>query len=139
MAGVVRDVMTTNPVTIEVGETVHELARRMKENDIGDVVVTDGGTVTGIVTDRDIVVRCVAEGGDPAGGTVRDIASGDLVTVQPDTPVDDAVQLMRARAVRRLPVVENGRCVGVLSVGDLAIERDTDSALADISIAPPNR
>lgn len=139
MAQSIREVMTADPRTVETGATVVEAARAMAQDDIGAVLVTDDGRVTGIVTDRDIVVRCVAEGGDPAGGTVRDIASGDLVTVQPDTPVDDAVQLMRARAVRRLPVVENGRCVGVLSVGDLAIERDTDSALADISIAPPNR
>ena len=86
----------------------------------------------------DIVVRVVAEGRDPRATRIEDIASRDLTAVSPDDPVDRAVELMRERAVRRLPVVKRGKVVGIVSIGDLAVERDPGSALADISAAPPN-
>jgi CBS domain-containing protein len=95
--------------------------------------------VVGIVTDRDIVVRAVAVDLDPAQTMVGDIASPDPVQVAPDQPAADAVQLMRDHALRRLPVCEDGHLVGVLSLGNLATERDPESALADISAAPPDR
>jgi CBS domain-containing protein len=136
----VRDVMTENPREVNVDETIISVARVMRDEDIGAVIVTDAGQIRGLVTDRDIVVRGVAEGLDPKLETIDTIYSGtELVTVDPDTPLDQAVELMRERAVRRLPVVENGKAVGIISIGDLAIALDKDSTLADISASAPNR
>lgn len=138
MAQTLKDLMTPNPLTVSRDTPVDQAARSMRDEGIGDVIVTDGDALCGIVTDRDIVVRAIAEGRDPTTTTVGDICSSDLVTLSPDAGVDEAVTLMRERALRRLPIVENGRPVGVVSIGDLAMERDQDSALADISAAPPN-
>ena len=138
MANTVADVMTENPATIEIDMPVLEAARLMRERDAGAVVVLENGQVSGIVTDRDITIRVVAEGKD-VSTPVRDATStGDLVSVGPDTSIAQAVQLMRGHAVRRLPVVQNNAAVGIVSIGDLAIEQDEDSALADISAAPGN-
>jgi CBS domain-containing protein len=138
MAQTVADVMTSNPATIERQDSVAEAARRMAAKDAGDVIVLDNGTVCGILTDRDIAVRLVAQ--DKPGSTpVAEIVSdADVLTVKPDTALDRAIQLLRTKAVRRLPVVQNGRAVGIVSLGDLAIERDADSALADVSAAQGN-
>jgi CBS domain-containing protein len=133
-----KDLMTPNPLTVSTDTPVVDAARHMRDEGIGDVIVTDGDTVQGIVTDRDIVVRAVADGLDTSTTTVGEICSTDLTTLSPDAKVEEAVTLMRERALRRLPVVENGKPVGIVSIGDLAIERDEDSALADISAAPPN-
>ena len=139
MTEYIRDVMTTNPETLPESTTVREAAETMRANDIGDVVVVDdNGAISGILTDRDIVVRVVAEGRDPRATRIGDIASHELTAASPDDPVDRAVQLMRERAIRRLPVVDKGKPVGIVSIGDLALDRDPDSALADISAAPPN-
>lgn len=138
MAQKVRDVMTSPPVVVSAEASLREVARAMRDADIGTVVVTrrDGETL-GVVTDRDMVVRgFVAD--DAGSKPVEGVCSSELVTVTPDTDTDDAVQLMRRHAVRRLPVVEGDRPVGVVSIGDLAVERDPDSALGDISAAPPN-
>jgi len=138
MAQRLKDVMTPNPVTCPTDATVHEVAKLMKERDIGDVLVMDGSTVTGIATDRDIVVRAVAEGRD--GNTpIGDVASREIVTMTPDDDVTRAVETMRSRAIRQLPVCEGGKAVGIVSLGDLAVERDQNSALANISAAPGNR
>ena len=139
MTEYIRDVMTTNPETLPESTTVREAAETMRANDIGDVVIVDdNGAISGILTDRDIVVRVVAEGRDPRVTRIGDIASHELTAASPDDPVDRAVQLMRERAIRRLPVVDKGKPVGIVSIGDLALDRDPDSALADISAAPPN-
>jgi CBS domain-containing protein len=137
MAQTVRDLMTADPATIESGQRIQDAATLMREVDAGAVVVTEDGRVVGIVTDRDIVVRAGADGKGP-DTPVREACSADLETVAPDYSLDQAVQLMRQRAVRRLPVVEGGRAVGILSLGDLAIEKDSGSALADISAAEGN-
>jgi CBS domain-containing protein len=134
----IRDVMSSPPVTTTTSTTLEQVARQMRDEAIGDVIVLEGDLVWGILTDRDIVIRAVAEGRDPARTRVADVASRDLTTVSPDDGVDDAIDLMRGRAVRRLPVVDNGRPVGVVSLGDLALERDPDSCLGQISAAPPN-
>jgi CBS domain-containing protein len=135
----IRDVMTPNPQSLPASTTGREAAEAMRANDIGDVIVTDdNGGICGILTDRDLVVRLIAEGRDPRATRIGDIASRDLASVTGDEPVERAVQLMREKAVRRLPVVEQGRVIGIVSIGDLAVERDPDSALADISAAPPN-
>ena len=133
------DVMTPNPLTIPENTLVREAAEAMRANDIGDVIVTDNrGKLVGIVTDRDVVVRVVAEGRDPRATCVGDIASRDLTAVAPNDRIDHAVDLMRERAIRRLPVVDKGKPIGIVTIGDLALNRDPDSALADISGAPPN-
>ncbi|MDQ4048922.1 MAG: CBS domain-containing protein [Actinomycetota bacterium] len=135
----VNEVMTHDPQIVNAGDTLAEAARVMREADVGPVlVVDDGGAVAGILTDRDIVVRAVADGRDPRSTPVREACSADLVTLTPDGDLDDAARLMREHDVRRLPVVQDGRPVGILSLGDLAVERDSDSALADISAASPN-
>ena len=138
MARSVNEVMTDDPRTVDAGDTLAEAARVMREADVGPVLVVEEGRVTGILTDRDIVVRAVADGRDPQSTTVREAYSSDLVSLTPDQDLDDAVRLMREHDVRRAPVVQDGRPAGILSLGDLAVERDSDSALADISAASPN-
>jgi CBS domain-containing protein len=134
----VRDVMTAEPLTLDVGETLVAAARQMRDADIGDVIVTEGGAVRGIVTDRDIAVRGVAEELDPTTTTLAQVVTRDLVTVGPDDDLSVAADLMRSYAVRRLPVVEDGQLVGVVSLGDVAVDREPDSVLADISADEPN-
>jgi CBS domain-containing protein len=138
MAQTVRDVMTQNVVTLPRTAPLRDAARRMKEADIGDVIVMNDGGMCGVVTDRDIVVRAIAEGKDPDSAKLEEICSHEIVTVGPDDPVDRAVQLMRQRAIRRLPVVEGEKPIGIVSLGDLAIELDETSGLADISAADSN-
>jgi CBS domain-containing protein len=104
----------------------------------GTFVVREEGVLTAIVTDRDIAVRVVAEDRPPTETLLRDVASKELATVSPDDSIADAVRIMREQALRRIPVVDGGRPVGIVSIGDLAVERDTDSALADISASEPN-
>lgn len=135
----VRDVMTTSVVGLAASATLVEAARDMRVFDIGDVLVVDGDQVMGIITDRDIVIRAIAVDRDPAQTTVGEVATPNPVVVAPDQPAAEAVQLMRDHALRRLPVCEDGHLVGVLSLGNLATERDPESALADISAAPPDR
>ena len=139
MARRVEEVMTVAPMTVQARAPVVDAARIMREADVGAVIVLEEGAVAGIVTDRDIAVRAVGEGRDPAQTTIGEICSHDLATVESSQPVEEAVRLMRERSLRRLPVVEQGRPVGIVSLGDLAVERDPDSALADISAADPNR
>jgi CBS domain-containing protein len=134
----IRDVMTADPHTVAADATLTDAAREMKSDDIGAVLVEDGGSVSGILTDRDIVVRAIAEGRDPSSTKVGDVASRDVKTLTPDSSVEDAIKIVREQHVRRIPVVQNGRAAGIVSIGDLAIERDSDSALADISNAPSN-
>jgi CBS domain-containing protein len=137
MADTVRDLLKGDPVTVEASATVQDAAKLMDENDIGNVLVVENNEVQGIVTDRDIVVRVIAKG-DGADASVREAATTDLETLEPDASIDDAIQKMEQGNVRRLPVVEDGKPVGVISLGDLAQAKDKDSALADISAASPN-
>ena len=139
MAECVRDVMTREPLQISAEKTIAGAARLMRDEDIGDLIVSDGNRVLGMVTDRDIVIRAIAEGLDPEHDTVDAVFSGGVSTVSPDAPIEEAVRMMRENAVRRLPVVDGGALVGVVSLGDLAVKRDETSALADISAAPPNK
>jgi CBS domain-containing protein len=135
----IAEVMTPDPVAMTDDATLHAAAIAMRDRDIGDVVVTKpDGDVCGIITDRDIVVRAIAEGVDPFSATLKDVCSEDLVTVRPDDAIATAVRTMEEHAIRRLPVMDNGTLVGIVSIGDLAVERDPDSALGEISAAPPN-
>jgi CBS domain-containing protein len=138
MAQQIRELMPPNPVALPGTASVHEAARAMRAADIGNVIVLENNQVYGMVTDRDIVVRTVAEARDPATTTLADLCSHPFVTVTPTDSIEHAVQLMRSKAMRRLPVVEGGQAVGMVSLGDLAVERDPGSALGEMSSAPPN-
>lgn len=138
MASQVRNLMATDLATVDPHTPVMEVARLMRDEDVGTVIVQDQDKLIGLLTDRDIAVRAVAEDRSPQGTEVQDIASRDLETLRPDDGIDAAAELMRKGAVRRAPVVEGGRVVGILSLGDLARANDQRSALADISSAPAN-
>jgi CBS domain-containing protein len=139
MAQSIRDVMTANPISMPAAASAADAARAMRDSHIGDVIVLDNGRICGIVTDRDIVIRAVAEGRYLLTTKLADICSQELTTLSPTDSVDDAVYLMRERAIRRLPVVESSEPIGIVSIGDLAKSRDPHSALGNISAAPPNR
>jgi CBS domain-containing protein len=139
MARTVEEIMTTNPRTVNADDTVLQAAQVMRDSDIGDVVVVEDGQVAGIVTDRDIVVRSVADGRDADSTTVGDIATTGIQAIEPEASVDDALRTMREDDIRRLPVAKNGRPVGIVTLGDLAVEREPDSTLADISAAAPDQ
>jgi len=138
MAQNVSDVMTVDLVTCPSTAKIADVARLMRDRDIGDVLVTNDGQLRGIVTDRDIVVRCVAEGIDINTASLSAACSEELTTVTSDTPIERAVAIMAEHALRRLPVVDRGKPVGIVSIGDLAIQRDPHSALGQISAQPPN-
>lgn len=136
----IRDVMSPAAVSVEPMTSVTRAARLMREQDIGDVLVAYDCDLFGVLTDRDIVLRTVADGRDPDDTTVGSVCTPPpVVTLAPEDTTDRAVELMRRHAVRRLPVVERGGCpVGVVTLGDLAALEDSGSALADISAAPPD-
>ncbi|MFJ8684863.1 MULTISPECIES: CBS domain-containing protein [Micromonospora] len=134
----VGEFMTTRLVTMDGNDTLAAAAQEMRDSAIGDVVVTNGDDVVGIVTDRDITVRGVAEDLDPNRTRLREITSRDVITVSQYDDAVAAADLMRTYAVRRLPVVDDGRLVGLVSMGDLAVEREPQSVLADISADDPN-
>jgi CBS domain-containing protein len=126
-------------VCLPTSATVVEAAAQMRANHIGDVIMTDGTTLAGMVTDRDIVVRAIAAGLDPNVTALQEIATGEPVAIGPDDSVEKAVQVMRDNALRRLPVTnERDEPIGIVSLGDLAERKDPRSVLADISEAPPN-
>lgn len=135
----VRDLMTTEVTTLPVETTIDKAAAAMRNGDIGDVLVADADRLIGVVTDRDIVIRALADGRDPATTTLGSIVSKELVTVGPDDRAADAARLMRDRAVRRVLVVDDlGGLLGILSIGDLAADIDPESVLGGISAAAPN-
>ncbi|MFY1703994.1 CBS domain-containing protein [Micromonospora sp. WMMA1923] len=134
----VGEFMTTRLVTMDGNDTLVAAAREMRDSAIGDVVVTNGDDVVGIITDRDIAVRGVAEELDSSSTPLSRIVSRDVITVSPNDDAVSAADLMRTYAVRRLPVVDHGRLVGLVSMGDLAVEREPQSVLADISADEPN-
>lgn len=138
MATRVSDVMTRNPVICSESTSITEAAQLMRDRDIGNVLVSGDEGVKGIVTDRDIVIRAVAEGGDRvAQATLGEVCTDKIAVVDADSSVSDAAELMANLAVRRLPVVQGDEAVGIVSLGDLAVSHDPDSALADISAAEP--
>jgi CBS domain-containing protein len=138
MARTVEEVMTRDPRTVNADDPIIDAARIMRDDDIGNVIVRQDGEVAGIVTDRDIVVRGVAEGLDAGSTPVREVCTTGIEAIEPSASVDDALRKMREADVRRLPVVDDGRPVGIISLGDLAVEREPDSTLADISAASPD-
>ena len=134
----VKDVLTAGVVAVRPDASLVEAAQLMRTQNIGDVVVAEGQDVMGVLTDRDITVRTVAEGADPMTVSAQTVCTRNPVTVTPDDRVATAVTLMREHAVRRLPVVEKGLPVGIVSLGDVAEAEDPASTLADISRAEPD-
>jgi CBS domain-containing protein len=134
----VRDVMSAAPVCMPPGESVSAAAGAMKQHGTGTVLVLTDGRFSGLVTDRDITVRVLAENRDPRATRIGDICSGELVVLDPDDDLAQAARLVRDRAVRRMPVLRDGTPVGVVSVGDLALEKDATAVLSGVSSAPPS-
>jgi CBS domain-containing protein len=121
----ISQVMTSNPRGVETSTPVAEAARLMKTEDVGSVPILEGDRLTGMLTDRDIAIRLVAEGKDPQSTTVGEIASRDVVTIDPQQNLDEALRLMAQHQVRRLPVVEeDGRLVGIVAQADVATQGD---------------
>ncbi len=137
-AQTVQEIMTTDVVRLQVDTTLVEAARVMRDRDIGDVVVVDNDRLVGLVTDRDIVVRAVAEGMGPGATTLGAVVSKDLVTVRPEDTTLEVARLMRDRAVRRVLACDENGLVGIVSIGDLAVDLDPESVLGGISGAAPN-
>jgi CBS domain-containing protein len=140
MAKKVRELMSEQPIKLSSSSPIIEAARRMRAANVGAIVVEDNGRPCGIVTDRDIAIRAVADGRDPESTRIAEISSKDLTAVSPDDDLERAIELMRERAIRRVLVVDSrNQAVGILSLGDLALERDSRSVLGQISAAPPNQ
>ena len=121
MAKSVRDAMTENPRSIGASASVVEAARLMRDEHIGSLPITDDEELVGMITDRDITTRVVAAAADPKMTSVGDVVSRDLISVEPDEDLEEAVQLMASHQVRRLPVVENGSLVGIVAQADVAL------------------
>ncbi|MEX2439600.1 MAG: CBS domain-containing protein [Actinomycetota bacterium] len=140
MALLVRHAMTEDPQTAQPSSTAEDAARLMEGADVGAIPVMDNQQLVGLVTDRDLVVRVLAKGADPARTQLRDLITPSPVTVSPDTQLADAQQLMSDHQVRRLPVVKNEELVGVLSLGDVAVamssKRAVGETLDEISESP---
>lgn len=136
----IADVMTKNPIALQADSSVLQAAKKMREADVGPILVMRDGQICGTVTDRDITIRAVAEGKDPSSMKLSEIVSKEkLQTCSPNDDVDDAVRMMREKAIRRLPVVKDGEPVGIVSLGDLAQNKDPGSVLGRVSAAEPNK
>jgi CBS domain-containing protein len=139
MATSVRETMTENPRSIAASAPVVEAARLMRAEHIGSLPITDGERLVGVITDRDITTRVVAEAADPQATSVRDVFSRDLVSIEPDKDLEEALQLMARHQIRRLPVVENGRLVGILAQADIALsENETKTGALVEAISEPS-
>ena len=139
MANLVQDVMTRNPKVVRTSATVKDAACIMRDSKIGDVIVVDDANkIRGIVTDRDLVVKALTSGSDPSKITIGSVCSKDVTSLKPTQTTDDAVKLMRDKSIRRLPVVEGDKLVGIVSLGDLAKSMDSGSCLGQISAAAAN-
>ncbi len=139
----VRDVMTPNPECVSERDSISDVARIMKEQDTGVVPVVDGKRIIGLITDRDIVVRGIAEGRDVSSVKVNEIMTKSVRSVKEDTPLTEVLDLMGSAEIRRLPVVNgNNELVGIVSLGDIATNSSQDGrvgkAVENISEAPPN-
>ncbi len=131
------DIMTRDVRSIDRTKTVEEAARMMKELDVGSIPVTDKGRIVGIITDRDVVLRNVADGRTPENTRIDEVMSKTVITATPEMDVHRAADLMAQNQIRRLPVLENNRMIGIVSIGDLAVrniyENEAGEALSNIS------
>jgi CBS domain-containing protein len=135
----IRGFMTPYVVSVQIHDTLADAAHAMRQHDVGDGIVLNGEQLFGILTDRDVIVRGIAEKYQPDVTEVKDIASEHVTSVSPEDYVDDAMQIMKDHAIRRLPVVENHRVIGIISLGDVVLQEEPETPLANISAAPPNR
>ena len=126
MVNSVREAMTEDPRSIGPSASVVEAARLMRDEHVGSLPITDGDTLVGMITDRDITTRVVAEAADLATSSVGDVYSQDLISVEPDKDLEEALTLMARHQVRRLPVVEDGRLVGIVAQADIALALTED-------------
>ena len=137
MGKTVREAMTSKPCTIDADKDVAYAAKMMKDEDVGVAPIVDGDQLVGVLTDRDIAVKVVAEGKDPQTTKVREVASTNVVTIDPQQDLDEALRMMAQHQVRRLPVVEeDGKVVGVLAQADVALhtdDRKTGEVVEEIS------
>ncbi|MFL5946484.1 MAG: CBS domain-containing protein [Gaiellaceae bacterium] len=138
MAKSVRDAMTENPRSIAASASVVEAARLMREQHIGSLPVTEDERLVGMITDRDITTRVVAENSVPETTTVGDVYSRDLISVEPSNELEEALQLMARHQVRRLPVVENGRLVGMVAQADIALKESEKTRELVEAISEPS-
>ena len=134
----IRTLMTPDPVVCAPSTDLREVARLMRDHHIGDVIVGDESGPCGIVTDRDIVVRALAERSDVNGTTVGEVCTTELHSIDADASVDELISLMEEHSLRRVPVVSGGKAIGIVSIGDLAERLDPRSLLGEISAAPPD-
>ncbi len=132
-----REIMTSSVENVSLGSTVLDAAKKMKSRNVGSIPVCEGDKIVGIVTDRDIVLRTVADGKDPKACRCEEIMTRELILGSPDMDVHEAAQLMADEQIRRLPVADNGRLVGIVAIGDLAVKpifvNEAGDALSDIS------
>jgi CBS domain-containing protein len=138
MAQTINEVMTRDPRTVSSDAPLTDVAKEMDQADTGAIIVAEDGRFKGIITDRDIVVRAIAAGKDPKSTTAGEIATTGAKTLAPDASVEDAIKLMRDSAIRRIPIVEDDKAIGIVSLGDLAVDGAGEKALDDISSAPAN-
>jgi len=132
----VRDIMTTEIATAALDTTLDEIATMMRDLDTGAIPIVEDDELRGLLTDRDIVIRCIAAGKEATDTTAAEILSEDLETVEPDTDVEEASRIMARHQVRRLPVMEDGRLCGIVSLGDIAVksrEEMASGALENVS------
>jgi len=133
----VRDIMTSSVDWVTPDTTVVEIAQLMKKNDVGSIPICQDNNLIGIVTDRDIVMKVIADGRNTNNISCKDIMSTDIISVTPDQDVHEAANMMSKYQIRRLPVLENGKIVGIVAIGDLAVEKihinEAGDALSDIS------
>jgi CBS domain-containing protein len=128
----VSDIMTRDPKTAQLDSTLEEIAALMKDEDVGAIpILDDDDELVGIVTDRDIVVRCVAEGKEASDTTVEDILSEDLVTIEAEADVQQAARLMADKQIRRLPVVRERELIGMVSIGDISVKHEDDETAGE--------
>ena len=124
----ISEIMTTEIKKATPDNTLADIAAMMRDEDVGALPVVQDGELRGIVTDRDIVVRAIAEGKEPTTTTVQEVLSQELESVEPDDDVEDAADLMASRQIRRLPVVQRGKLIGMVSLGDIAVKHEESTA-----------
>lgn len=137
----IKEVMTTNVVNLNPSSTVADAARLMQKHNVGSIPVCDASRVVGILSDRDIVLRTIAIGNDPKSTPVSDIMTTDVRTATPDMEINDAAAIMSRNRIRRIPVVENNSLVGIIALGDLAVNpyMDMEAAEALSEISRPSK
>jgi CBS domain-containing protein len=136
-----RDIMTADPTWVDAEDTIEAAAKLLADQGVGSLPICDGGRITGMLTDRDIVVRVIATGMDPSMVTAGELAQGEAVTIGADDSVDELVRTMREHDVRRVPVIDGRKLVGIVAQADVATELGAQHAgelLVDISSAPAN-